>query len=168
MLIVEYTPKPQLQTSSSSQDGNVFRSKDQQTSLTGTVHAWPLKWNPPSTRTSWNKWGSTARDFARLFSFWSKWTTQPAEAAIPVRTWTQALAFFVQNGGSCADFLYAGQFVGMRLISSKSFRRIFLRLRRTLMILMMSLKHLSLKQNGLKRSLLKLLSPQVCFSWGSN
>ena len=49
MLIVEYTPKPQLQTSSSSQDGNVFRSKDQQTSLTGTVHAWPLKWNPPST-----------------------------------------------------------------------------------------------------------------------
>ena len=85
-LYEQFSQKPQLQTSSeSSQDGNVFRSKNQQTSLTRTVHALPLKWNPPSTRTSWNKWGSTARDFALLFSFWSKWTTQPAEAATPVR-----------------------------------------------------------------------------------
>ena len=77
------------------------------------VTALPLEWNPPSTRTEWNKWGSTTQDFALVFSFWTRWTQKHCQEAVKIHTWTQALALFVRYGGASADFLQQCQFVGM-------------------------------------------------------
>ena len=93
--------------------GNIFRSHNQQFSLGRAVCPISFKWNPPINRTSWNRWGSTSKDFALLFSFWTKWTNQAAVHATKIKTWTQALALFVQRGGSSASFLRDCQFVGM-------------------------------------------------------
>ena len=73
----------------------------------------PLQWNPPITRTDWNRWGSTCQDFALIFSFWSRWTQKQNNEAVRIYTWTQALALFVRHGGAIADFLQQCQFVGM-------------------------------------------------------
>ena len=67
--------------------------------------ALPLQWNPPTTRTEWNKWGSTTQDFALVFSFWTRWTQKHYQDAVKIHTWTQALALFVRYGGAFADFL---------------------------------------------------------------
>ena len=72
--------------------------------------ALPLQWNPPTTRTEWNKWGSTSQDFALVFSFWTRWTQKHCQDAVKVHTWTQALALFVRYGGVSADFLQQCQF----------------------------------------------------------
>ena len=78
-----------------------------------SAHAHPLQWNPRGTRTAWNKWGSSVKDFALIFSFWTKWTNQSCINAVRIRTWTQALALFVQYGGIDADFLGQCQFIAM-------------------------------------------------------
>ena len=78
-----------------------------------SARALPLQWNPPGTRTAWNRWGSSIKDFALIFSFWTKWTDQRCANAVRIRTWTQALALFVQYGGIDADFLGQCQFIGM-------------------------------------------------------
>ena len=68
---------------------------------------------PFGTRTKWNKWGSSVKDFALTFSFWTKWTDKNSNAAVKIRTWTQALAQIIQFGGVEADFLGQCQFMGM-------------------------------------------------------
>ena len=85
----------------------------QQSHSLGFADALPLQWNPPSTRTEWNKWGSTCQDFALIFTFWAKWTQKQSNDAVKILTWTQALALFVKHGGATADFLLQCQFVGM-------------------------------------------------------
>ena len=52
-------------------------------------------------------------DSALIFSFWTKWTNKTCDAAVKIRTWTQALALFIQHGGIEADFLGQCQFIGM-------------------------------------------------------
>ena len=46
--------------------------------------ALPLQWNPPATRTEWNKWGSTCQDFPLVFSFWTRWTQKHSHDAVKV------------------------------------------------------------------------------------
>ena len=93
----------------------------------GLSNAMPLQWNPPVTRTDWNKWGSSIQDFSLIFSFWTRWTQKQSDVAIKVLTWSQALALFVRHGGVMADFLKQCQFVGMaayklRVLSSFLFQ----------------------------------------------
>ena len=93
----------------------------------GFINALPLKWNPPVTRTEWNKWGSTPQDFALVFSFWTRWTQKQQSEAVKIFTWTQTLALFVRHGGASADFLQQCQFAGMaayklRVLSSSMFQ----------------------------------------------
>ena len=81
----------------------------------------PLQWNPPATRTEWNKWGSSVKDFVLIFSFWTTWTNKTCDAAVKIRTWTQVLALFIQHGGIEADFLGQCQFIGMAAYKSTHF-----------------------------------------------
>ena len=106
--------------------GNIF-SYNQQLSLGRAVCPISLKWTPPINRSSWNRRGSNSKDFALLFSFWTKWTNQAAVQATKIKTWTQALALFVQHGGSSASFLRDCQLVGMasykfRLLTANIFQ----------------------------------------------
>ena len=103
---------PEEQTSAQNSSNLLFRSCQQMHSL-GFANALPLQWNPPTTRTEWNKWGSTCQDFALIFSFGTKWTQKQSNNAVKIHTWTQALALFVRHGGAIADFLQQCQFVGM-------------------------------------------------------
>ena len=84
-----------------------------QKSFTANCHLLPLSWKPPSNRTALNRWGATMQDFNLMFSFWSRATICECEASVAVRTWTQALAIFIQVGGACAPFLATCQNVGM-------------------------------------------------------
>ena len=92
---------------------NALPQQNRQISEMCFSQALPWQWNPPGTRTEWNKWGSSVKDFALVFSFWTKWTNKHCNAAVKIRTWTQALALFVQYGGVEADFLGQCQFIGM-------------------------------------------------------
>ena len=103
---------PEEQTPAQDSSNRLARNYQQKYSL-GFANALPLQWNPPITRTEWNKWGSTCQDFALIFSFWTKWTQKQSNNAVKIHTWTQALALFVRHGGAIADFLQQCQFVGM-------------------------------------------------------
>ena len=92
---------------------DILPQQNRQKSEMCLSQALPLQWNPPGTRTEWNKWGSSVKDFALIFSFWTKWTNKHCNAAVKIRTWTQALALFVQHGGVEAGFLGQCQFLGM-------------------------------------------------------
>ena len=103
---------PEEQTATQHNSSCLARPNKQKCSL-GFADALPLQWNPPISRTDWNRWGSTCQDFALIFSFWSRWTQKQSNEAVKIYTWTQALALFVRHGGAIADFLQQCQFVGM-------------------------------------------------------
>ena len=117
---------PEQQPPGQVSNNTIARTCQQKRDL-GFINALPLKWNPPVTRTEWNKWGSTPQDFALVFSFWTKWTQTQHSEAIKIFTWTQVLALFVRHGGAIADFLQQCQFAGMaayklRVLSSFVFQ----------------------------------------------
>ena len=64
-----------------------------------------LEWSPPTSTWAFHKWGASAKDYAALFSFWIKWTTQPFEGAVPCSNWTLVFYIFVQMGGHLAPFV---------------------------------------------------------------
>ena len=72
-----------------------------------------LQWIPPKTRTDINRWGATIDDFCLVFNFWTKITTTRVPQAVPITTWTHALAAFIQIGGKIAPFLQICQNVAM-------------------------------------------------------
>ena len=63
-----------------------------------------LQWIPPKTRTDINRWGATIDDFCLIFNFWKKITNTRVPQAVPITTWTHALAAFMQIGGKIAPF----------------------------------------------------------------
>ena len=70
-------------------------------------------WKPPITRTDLNKWAATLEDYALIFSFWTRTTFVHSPQAVAIKTWSQALAIFVQVGGKLDPFLTKCQNVGM-------------------------------------------------------
>ena len=123
-LYQQFAPEEQIPGQIS--NNTIARTCQQKRDL-GFINALPLKWNPPVTRTEWNKWGSTTQDFALVFSFWTRWTQKQHSEAVKIFTWTQALALFVRHGGAIADFLQQCQFAGMaayklRVLSSFMFQ----------------------------------------------
>ena len=80
----------------------------------------PLVWKPPVTRTDLNKWAATLEDYALIFSFWTRTTFVQSQQAVAIKTWSQALAIFVQVGGKLAPFLTKCQNVGMAAYKFKA------------------------------------------------
>ena len=87
-----------------------------------TKHAelFPLQWKPPFTRTDLNKWSATLEDYALIFSFWTRATFIVKPQAVAIKTWSQALAIFVQVGGKAAPFLTKCLNVGMAAYKFKA------------------------------------------------
>ena len=84
-----------------------------QKAFTKRAELLPLQWKPPVSRTDLNKWAATPEDFALIFSFWTRTTLAQSPHAVAIKTWSQALAIFVQVGGKTAPFLTVCQNVGM-------------------------------------------------------
>ena len=80
----------------------------------------PLMWKPPVTRTDLNKWAATLEDYALIFSFWTRATFVQSPQAVAIKTWSQALAIFVQVGVKIAPFLTKCQNVGMAAYKFKA------------------------------------------------
>ena len=59
-------------------------------------------------------------DFALIFSFWTRTTLVRSPQAVAIKTWSQALAIFVQVGGQDAPFLTICQNVGMAAYKFKA------------------------------------------------
>ena len=109
-LYQQFTPEEETQRPDA--DGGLARPLRQNSDL-GMSNTLRMQWIPPLTRTEWNKWGGTSKDFALIFSFWTKWTQKHCDEAVKVHIWTQVLALFIRYGGAAADFLQQYQFVGM-------------------------------------------------------
>ena len=80
----------------------------------------PLQWKPPLTRTDLNKWAATPTDYALIFPFWTRATFTESPQATKIKTWSQALAIFVQVGGKAAPFLARCLNVGMAAYKFKA------------------------------------------------
>ena len=65
-----------------------------------------LQWQPPTSTWAYHKWGANAKDYATLFSFWSRWTLEAFEGAVPCHNWTVAFMLFMQRGGQMASFVH--------------------------------------------------------------
>ena len=95
-----------------------------QNSIARQCEPLPLDWRPPASRTAINQWGSALTDYSLIVQFWARCTMHPHPKATKIRTWSHALAIFIQNGGHLSAFLYDCQFMGMaaykfRLLSRK-------------------------------------------------
>ena len=84
-----------------------------QKAFTRQAELLPLQWKPPNTRTDSNRWGAPPIDYSLIFSFWSHMTHFNSLAAVKIKTWSQALAIFIQVGGKTAPFLAKCLNVGM-------------------------------------------------------
>ena len=91
-----------------------------QKAFTKRAELLPLQWKPPVSRTDLNKWAATLEDFALIFSFWTRTTLVRSPQAVDIKTWSQALAIFVQVGGRHAPFLTICQNVGMAAYKFKA------------------------------------------------
>ena len=65
-----------------------------------------LEWSPPTSTWAFFKWGACAKDYAVLFSFWTKWTLKSFQDATPCNNWTQVFYIFIQLGGHIATFVH--------------------------------------------------------------
>ena len=84
----------------------------------------PLQWRPPLARTDLNKWAATPAGHFLIFSFWTRATLTKSSHATKIKTWSQALAIFIQVGGKAAPFLAKCLNVGTAAYNLKPFLRI--------------------------------------------
>ena len=105
-------PKPDLPALPCEAD-TVLKQK----ASTKYAELFPLQWKPPLTRTDLNKWSATLEDYALTFSFWTRATFVVSPRAVLIKTWSQALAIFVQVGGKAAPLLTKCLNVGMAAFS---------------------------------------------------
>ena len=108
-------PKPDLPAFPMETDA-VLKQK----AFTKSAELLPLQWKPPVSRTDLNKWAATLEDFALIFSFWTRTTLARSPRAVVIKTWSQALAIFIQVGGRTAPFLTVCQNVGMAAYKFKA------------------------------------------------
>ena len=113
---------PEEQTPRQANNNSSSRPCQQKCDL-GFSKALPLHWNPPVTRTEWNKRGGANQDVALIFSSWTRWTQKQCKRS----TSSLGPSLFVRHEGAIAVFLQQRQFVGMavyqlRVLSSSPFQ----------------------------------------------